>query len=479
MRVPDPGASRGGGGVVAAGHEVQGVLGVGQDADGAGAADVEGVAVAEVAEVGGDPTHGGVEQQRVGGVQGHPDVGGRWCAAGAQPHSAAGEGFVFVGGGAVGVVVEAGFVDQAGGVDLVDPLRGGRDQPVGEPDGVQGQVVGLAGDLPGPPHRDPAGSDVVPEPGEAVGQLQGVADQVPPRGQADPELGGQRGRRELGDLRGAGPGQRGVALVEQPVGISPGGRQVVGRAGVQVRPGDGQLELFHLGLVSASACGADPVQHLHRGQAGDLSGGRCRGGVHASMIDLSTDRIDSVFESVCNFSRPPTPAARSLMATTADPGPEQPHANEPTVTTTVELSNGWLSAGVGEHHRNPAPASTTPLENLQTHRLVGVVSTSSTSGSGCLWADGSRLTAPFDWAQDKRFAPFDKLRASAARPAGSAAAVRRTRGFDKLNQRWGAVACRLAGSRLTAPFDWAQDKRFARCSTSSGVRPPARSPGLD
>ncbi len=350
MRVPDPGATRGGGGVVAAGHEVQGVLRVGQDADGAGAADVEGVAVAEVAEVGGDPTDTLVEEEGVGGVEGHPDVGGRGCAAGAQPHSATGEGFVFVGGGAVGVVVEAGFVDQAGGVDLVDPLRGGRDQPVGEPDGVQGQVVGLAGDLPGPPHRDPAGEDVVPEPGEAVGQLQGVADQVPPRGQADPELGGQSSRRELGDLRGAGPGQGGVALVEQPVGISPGGRQVVGRAGVQVRPGDGQLELLHLGLVSAIARGADPGQHLHRGQADHLRAGGpgvgSGGGGHGSMLDLSTDRIDSVFESVCNFSRLTEPAARSLMVTTADPDPSS-HTNRTTVTTTVELSSRTPNAGSG------------------------------------------------------------------------------------------------------------------------------------
>ncbi len=327
--------------------------------------------------------HGGVEQQRVGGVQGHPHVGGRGCAAGAQPDSATGEGFVFVGGGAVGVEVEAGFVDQAGGVDLVDPLRGGRDQPVGEPDGVQGQVVGLAGDLPGPPHRDPAGQDVVPEPGEAVGQLQGVADQVPPRGQADPELGGQRRRRELGDLRGAGPGQGGVALVEQPVGISPGGRQVVGRAGVQVRPGDGQLELGHRGRVLGAAGFADTIEDLHRGQVGGLSGGRCRGGVHGSMLDLSTDRIDSVFESVCNFF------ARSFWtAVDLDPSSHTHPAHGDHDGRAEQQHAERRGRG---HHGNPAPASTTPLENLQTHGLVGVVSTSSTTG-GCGRLPGHRVS---------------------------------------------------------------------------------------
>ena len=68
-------------GCVASGHEVEGVLGVGEDPDRPCPPDVELVGVAELAEFAGDATDGLVEQQGVGGVQGHHDVGGGGVAA--------------------------------------------------------------------------------------------------------------------------------------------------------------------------------------------------------------------------------------------------------------------------------------------------------------------------------------------------------------------------------------------------------------
>ena len=86
------------------------MLGVGEDPDRAGPADVEGLGVAELVEVGGDPADGLVEELGVGGVQGHQHVGGGRGAAVAEPDAALGEGFFFVGDGAVGVEVEPGLL---------------------------------------------------------------------------------------------------------------------------------------------------------------------------------------------------------------------------------------------------------------------------------------------------------------------------------------------------------------------------------
>ena len=157
-----------GSGVLASGHQVEGVLGVGQDPCRAGAAYVEWVGVAELTEVVGDPGDALVEQLGVGGVQGHQHVSGGRRAAGLDPDSALLEGACFVVGGAVGVEVEPGLVDQCGGVDLADPLGGGRDHPVGVVGGLEGEVVGLTGDRAGPPDRHAAGADVVPQAGQPV-----------------------------------------------------------------------------------------------------------------------------------------------------------------------------------------------------------------------------------------------------------------------------------------------------------------------
>ena len=100
--------------MLAAGHQVQGVLGVGEDPHGAGSALVEGVGVAEGVQVGRDPGQGLVEELCVGGLQGHGDLGGRRGGAVAQPHPAPGQGLLFIGHGAVGVEEQPCLRDQAG-----------------------------------------------------------------------------------------------------------------------------------------------------------------------------------------------------------------------------------------------------------------------------------------------------------------------------------------------------------------------------
>ena len=66
---------------VAAGQEVEGVLGVGEDPDSPGPAHIQLVRVTQGTEFVGEAADGLVEQQRVGGVQGHHEVGGGGVAA--------------------------------------------------------------------------------------------------------------------------------------------------------------------------------------------------------------------------------------------------------------------------------------------------------------------------------------------------------------------------------------------------------------
>ena len=66
---------------LAARHEVQCVLRVGQDPDRPGPPDVDWVRVTELPEFTRDAADGLVEEQRVGGVQGHRDVGAGGVAA--------------------------------------------------------------------------------------------------------------------------------------------------------------------------------------------------------------------------------------------------------------------------------------------------------------------------------------------------------------------------------------------------------------
>ena len=249
----------------AAGEQVQGVLWVGEDPDRAGPAHIDGVGVAEIFEVACDPADGRVEEVGVGGVQRHRDVSGRGTTVPPQPDTALGESLLLVGHRAVGVEVEPGLLHQPFGVDLVDPGRGGGDQPVGEQGGLDGEVGGLPGDQPGPPHRNRSGPDQVPEPWEAVGELEGVGDQLAGGVVADREGGGQVGGGELRHPRGAGAGERGQGLAVQ-VDLAPVRRGLVGRAGVQVCPDQGELEFLDRCGLGRATSGADTVDHLGGGE---------------------------------------------------------------------------------------------------------------------------------------------------------------------------------------------------------------------
>ncbi len=199
-----------------------------------------------------------------------------------------------VGDGAVGVEVEPGFLDQPGGVDQAD-LRGGRsDEPVRERDRLDREVVGLAGDRAGSPHRDGSAFDEVEEAGESVGELEGVGEQLLGGLQGDAQGGGEGGGCELIDQRCTGTGQ-GCTGGEEAVVVLPAGRVLVA-AGVQQRPLDGELELFDGAWCSLVRAVVDTVDHL--------GGGEGDGGVHEETLGVGTDSFDSVSEDVDNFSRP-------------------------------------------------------------------------------------------------------------------------------------------------------------------------------
>ena len=150
---PAPG---GGCGAVAAGHEVEGVLGVGEDPDCTCPADVDGVSVAEFLEVSGDAADGLVEQQGVGGVEGHDHVGGGGVAAVLDPDTTAGEFVFLVGDGTVGVEVEPRFLDQTSGVDLTDLVRSGGRSTGRRTRRRPGRGRGSRGRSRGPPRPAPA-----------------------------------------------------------------------------------------------------------------------------------------------------------------------------------------------------------------------------------------------------------------------------------------------------------------------------------
>ena len=188
---------------------------------------------------------------------------------------ALGEGFFLVGEGAVGVEVQPRLLDELGCLHLADPARGGGDQLVGEQRRLLGEVGGLPGDQPGPPHRDLTGHHPLPETWESVGKLEGVGDQLPSGVVGDPERCGEVDGGELRDPRCTRTGEWDQAFVVQ-VGLAPVGGGFVGRAGVQPRPLECQLELLDGCLLLGFAGGADTVDHLGGGEGG------CRG--HGSIL---------------------------------------------------------------------------------------------------------------------------------------------------------------------------------------------------
>lgn len=129
------------------------------------------------------------------------------------------------------------------------------------------RVAGVLGDLPCPPHRDLACCGEVAEPGESVGELEGVADQEPGGVQGDPEGGAEVGGGELGHPGCAFPGERGDGFVVQ-VGFAPVGGVLGLWAGVQPGPRECHLELRERCCLFGAAGGADTVDHLSGGEGG-------------------------------------------------------------------------------------------------------------------------------------------------------------------------------------------------------------------
>ncbi len=239
-----------------------------------------------------------VERFGVQGVQGHHHIGGGRVAVVADPHPATGQLCFFLGDGSVRVEEQPRLGHQAGGVDPADPVWDRGQQPVGERDRLGSQVMGLPGDLTGAPQRHPTGAGVLPEPRQAVDQLQGVGQQVPGRVQADPQRGTEIGGRELPHQRRPHTGQRGDGLLEQAP-LAPRRGQLVLRARVQPGPLHDQLDLRHRSSLLGLTRGTDTVDH-HATTALDVRLG-ARGRFHASILRLRADIFDHVFENVDDF----------------------------------------------------------------------------------------------------------------------------------------------------------------------------------
>ena len=268
---PRPG-TRGGCGVGVAVEEVEGVLGVGEDPDCPGSACVDRSGVAEGVQLGGQDGDGLVEREGVGGVERHHHIGGGGVVAVLDPDPASGELVFLISDGAVGVVVQPGFLNQLNGVDLVDLVRCRGDEPVGERDRLGRQVVGLVGDGPGDPDRHHPGPGEVEQAREAVGQLESVGDQLTAGVQGDVQGGGEVGGGELRDQGRTGTGEGGDGLVD--AGVAPVRGPLGAGTGVQQGPLDGEFELLDRAFVFLEAGGVDTVDHLSSGEG--------RGGVHGS-----------------------------------------------------------------------------------------------------------------------------------------------------------------------------------------------------
>ena len=92
--------------------EVEGALGVGEQAEGGGLADVEGAVVAEPAQDAGEVPDGGLQVEGVEGVEAGGDVGGGGGGAVVEPDAAGVQGGLLDAGGLVGVAAQHRLVHQ-------------------------------------------------------------------------------------------------------------------------------------------------------------------------------------------------------------------------------------------------------------------------------------------------------------------------------------------------------------------------------
>ena len=207
----------------ALGVEVEGGLRAGEVAESGGATGIERRIRAEGLQRGGAVGERAVEVEGVGDVE-----------LGLHPHGAGVVDVVVVDRGVAGVDVEVPVLRIRGRVEPgeVEPLDGLGDEPVQlrrtDPPGDRGDLRvderccldrqggrGVDGDLrdrAGPPRRHPTGLHLRPQSGEAVAQLEGVADELLRRRRRDPEDGAELGEAELRDQRRTLAGDRLLVL---------------------------------------------------------------------------------------------------------------------------------------------------------------------------------------------------------------------------------------------------------------------------
>jgi hypothetical protein len=261
--------------------ELEGALVAGEVAGGQGPSYVQGLLAAEVGQALGAGGDGVVEVQGVGEVEGAADVDGADVGdlSGVDVEAPAISSGLAAGFGFGRVEPDPGFLHDA--FELGErELRGDRcDVGVHEPGTLERQRQGGFGDLPGLPHRHPAGHDEGPGLGEPVTDLDGLAEVGPPGvgGLADRE--GELGDAELRDQGCAVAGDGQLAL---PHG---GGSDRVDR--VHRGPVHGPLEHPHLGRVGRVLVLAGGSQHR---TCGVEFGGGCHGSTQALTTDSQTPK---------------------------------------------------------------------------------------------------------------------------------------------------------------------------------------------
>ncbi len=254
-------------------EEVEGALGVGDDTDRLGAAQVQAVAVPESGQGFGDLVEGVVEQLHVEGVGLDPD---RHRAVGhllADPDPATLGAVPLATLGGLGVEPAQRHLDEVEDPLEPDPVGERSQLGVHEPGRLLAQVLGVRRDLPGPPGLQLPALHPRPQPRQPVPQLQGVPDQQRPgmRGQA--ERGPQLTGRELRHLRGAVPGQRHQLLDpldQEPAQAEPR-RGPTGQHRMQVRPVRGDREQVRLRPVSSPPAPHRSAQRTRRIQVPHLT----------------------------------------------------------------------------------------------------------------------------------------------------------------------------------------------------------------
>ncbi len=269
----------------------------------------------------------------------------------------AGVGVGLVGGGEV--VAADGLGEEAVELRGADLAGDGGDLRVDPPGGVGGEgrggVDGGLGDEPGAPGGDVPGVDEVPQAGEAVAQLEGLADELLGGEGGDAEDRAELGDAELGDEGAPGSGD-GLFVLG---GGGGEGRGVVDRRGrVEVGPPGGEGELVGGGAVLVGLA-----------LAGE---GEQRGGVQVVVCDLSLgccQRLAHVFDSSgghrhsAMVGRPSVDSPGTWAA-----GSRDGRCATSSTSGFITVAHGVLDADVGHGAGPVAPrAGRTPAPRSPTH----------------------------------------------------------------------------------------------------------------